>query len=222
MIVAERKPLDEIIRSIGASNRVLLVGCGECVTVCQAGGEKEVGILAELLTIHARKTEQPLEVIERTVKRQCDPEFVDPLREEVNSADIVVSLACGCGVQLMAERFPEARVVPALNTLFMGVTVAEAEWEERCQACGDCQLERFAGICPITRCAKSLLNGPCGGSQDGRCEIDPEVPCAWQLIIDRLTARNELERLLDFVPPLDWSRSRDGGLRRLVRPDARL
>ena len=222
MIVAERKPLEEILDRIAGANKILIVGCGECVTVCMEGGEKEVGILTELLKITSARRGNHMEIVERTVKRQCEHEFIDPLAVDVQRADVVLSMGCGCGVQLLAEHYPLARIIPALNTQFMGVTEAEGEWAERCQGCGDCLLDTFGGICPIARCAKSLLNGPCGGSEDGACEIDPSVPCAWQTIIDRLAARGELDRMLQPVPPKDWSRSRDGGPRRLSRPDVKL
>jgi len=109
--------------------------------------------------------------------------------------------------------------VPGLNTSFLGLPEKQGVWAERCAACGNCILDKTAGICPIARCAKSLLNGPCGGSQGGRCEIDPQVECAWQLIYDRLQAREELELLEEIIPPRDWSTNRDGGPRRIIRED---
>jgi len=111
--------------------------------------------------------------------------------------------------------------VPGLNTTFMGMPVEHGVFEERCQACGDCILGLTAGICPIARCSKQLLNGPCGGSQRGRCEVNPDIPCAWQLIYDRMAARGQLERLLEIQPPKNWSTSRDGGPRRIIREDLR-
>ena len=123
----------------------------------------------------------------------------------------MVSLGCGVGVQTLAERFPKIRVVPGLNTKFMGLPTKTGEWEERCQACGNCVLDRTGGVCPIARCSKQLLNGPCGGSQNGKCEISEDVPCAWQLIWERMTSLGREQELLKVQPPKDWSTSRDGG-----------
>jgi hypothetical protein len=133
-----------------------------------------------------------------------------------------VSLACGIGVQAIAERFPDARVVPGVNTTFLGMPTKHGIWEERCAACGECILGVTAGICPIARCAKSLLNGPCGGSEDGHCEVSPDTPCAWQLIHDRLQRLGTLDVLMQPQPPKNWKASRDGGPRRIIRDDLRL
>ena len=222
MIIGEQKPLEEIKAMIADHERILVLGCGTCVTVCFAGGEKEVGILASSLRMASKIDGDEKTVNEITVQRQCEWEFLDAIRQEIESHDLVLSMACGIGVQAIAERFPEATVAPALNTTFLGLPEEQGLWTERCAACGECILHKTAGICPIARCAKSLLNGPCGGSQNGKCEIDPEIPCAWQLIYDRLKARGQLDRLLAIEPARDWSTSRDGGPRRLVREDLRL
>jgi ferredoxin len=222
MIVAERKPLDAIVAKLGDAQRVLLVGCGTCVAVCLAGGKRQVGELASSLRLRARVDGTKREVVERTVERQCEPELVDPLADQVEAADVVLSLGCGCGVQMLAERFPDARVVPALDTRFIGANTSEGVWEERCAMCGNCTLDITAGICPVARCSKALLNGPCGGSENGHCEIDDKVQCAWQMIYDRLERQGRLENLLEIIPPKDWSTARDGGPRDLVRDEAQL
>ncbi|MFQ6001184.1 MAG: methylenetetrahydrofolate reductase C-terminal domain-containing protein [Anaerolineae bacterium] len=219
MIVGEQKPLEEIKNMITGHEKVLIVGCGTCVTVCFAGGEKEVGILASALRMKSKLDNEEITIDEATVQRQCEWEYLDAIGEEIEAHDLVLSLGCGIGVQAIAERFPSARVVPGLNTSFLGLPEKQGVWAERCAACGNCILDKTAGVCPIARCAKSLLNGPCGGSQEGRCEIDPQVECAWQLIYDRLQARGELELLEEIIPPRDWSTNRDGGPRRIIRED---
>lgn len=219
MIVGEQKPLDEIKDMIAGYRKVLIVGCGTCVTICFAGGEKEVGILASALRMKSKLDKEEIIVHEATVQRQCEWEYLDAIGEEIEAHDLVLSLGCGIGVQAIAERFPNVRVVPGLNTSFLGLPEKQGVWAERCAACGNCILDKTAGICPIARCAKSLLNGPCGGSQGGKCEVDPQTDCAWQLIYDRLQARGELELLEEIIPPRDWSTSRDGGPRRIVRED---
>jgi len=219
MIVAEQKPLEEILSNIEGFKKILLVGCHGCVTVCSAGGEKEVDLLAGLLRLAARKRGKELQVTKMTLERQCDPEYVDELREHIERHDAVLSMACGAGVQLVAERVGGIAVLPALNTVFIGAAEEKGTWGERCQACGDCKLHLTCGICPVTRCSKSLMNGPCGGSSDGHCEIDPEVPCGWQLIVDRLEALGQLDQYERILPMPDWSCSRDGGPRKVVRED---
>lgn len=222
MIVAEQKPLEEIRDLIDGSNNVLVVGCGTCVTVCFAGGEKEAGILATSLRMKTKLDGEPKDVTHTTVQRQCEWEYIDPLNEQIGEVDAVISLGCGIGVQAMAERYPDAVIVPGLNTTFLGLPTEQGIWEERCAACGECVLGLTGGICPIARCAKQLLNGPCGGSQEGVCEINPETPCAWQLIYEKLAAQDRLHLIMEVQPPKDWSTSRDGGPRKITREDLRL
>ena len=222
MIIAEQKPLAEIKAMIADAERVLVVGCGTCVTVCFAGGAKEVDILASSLRMATRLDGNGKVVDEITVQRQCEWEYNAPLADKLDNYDLILSLGCGIGVQTLAEQFPKMRVAPGLNTKFMGLPTEQGVWEERSAACGECNLDKTGGICPIARCAKQLLNGPCGGSQNGLCEINPDVPCAWQLIWERMTALGQIDRLLELQPPKDWSPSRDGGPRKIVREDLRL
>jgi ferredoxin len=222
MIIAEQKPLEEIKGLIGEAERVLVTGCGTCVTVCFAGGSREAAILASSLRMATKLAGAPVTVNEATVQRQCEWEYLDEIADQVSEADLVVSLGCGIGVQAMVEHFPDAWVVPGLNTSFLGLPTEQGVWAERCAACGDCILGLTGGICPIARCSKSLLNGPCGGSEAGHCEIDPDVPCAWQLIYDRLSSMGRLDVLLELQPPKNWGNARDGGPRKIVREDLRL
>jgi len=219
MIVAERKPIDELKPIIEPYERILLVGCGTCVTVCFAGGEKEVAILGSLLRMATRLNGKEKTIDEVTVQRQCEWEYLDEIKDRVDNYDLILSLGCGIGVQAIVEHFPQVRVAPALNTSFLGLPVEHGVWAERCQACGNCILYLTGGICPIARCAKSLLNGPCGGSQNGHCEVDPSMDCAWHLIYERLKSLGQLDSLLEIQPPKDWSTSRDGGPRKIVRKD---
>lgn len=220
MIVAERKSIPEIVANLQGVRRVLVVGCDTCVAVCLAGGTKEVAILSSLLRLAFRNSD-PLPIItERSVERQCEDEFNQPLQEDIAAHDVVLSMACGVGVQTLAEQFSSAVVYPALNTKFMGRPMERGVWSERCLGCGNCVLDKFGGVCPIARCSKNLLNGPCGGSAKGKCEVDPQnLDCAWQLIYDRLTRIGQLQRLMEIEPPKDWSTSRDGGPRKIVRED---
>jgi ferredoxin len=223
MIKAEQKPMEEILGYLNPYNRILLSGCGACVTVCQAGGEKEVGLLASGLRMARKKMGRPIEVLEATPARQCEPEFALELTETIEKVEAVVSIACGVGVQTLVRYFPTTPVFPGVNTTFLGETVEHGRWEERCQACGNCVLEKTGGICPIARCAKQLLNGPCGGSSKGKCEIKREADCAWQLIYDRLKTLGQLHKLEEIIPAKRWGvESRDSGPRRIVREDLKV
>jgi len=222
MIVAEQKTLDEIKGLVKNAHNVLVVGCGTCVTVCFAGGSREAAILASSLRMASRLDGSPKQVSDVTVQRQCEWEYLDPISDQVKEVDIVLSLGCGIGVQAIAEHFPNTWVVPGLNTKFLGLPVEQGVWSERCAACGDCILGLTGGICPIARCSKSLLNGPCGGSEAGHCEVNVEIPCAWQLIYDRLNSLGKLDVLMDIQPPKNWRTSRDGGPRKIVREDLQL
>ena len=219
MIVADLKPIEDILSSIENSKRVLLVGCGGCVSVCSSGGQKEVDRLASILELARKNKGQPIQITKITLERQCDPEFLVEMLVMAKEHDVILSMACGAGVQLVAEHAGNMKALPAVNTNFIGVIEQKGQWGERCQACGDCKLSLTGGICPVTRCAKSIMNGPCGGSRDGFCEVNPETPCGWQLIVDRLEATGCLDQYETILAPADWSRSRDGGLRKYVRDD---
>ena len=206
MIVAERKPMEEILQMIAPYKKVLLVGCEMCVAICWTGGEKEVGILASQLRLARGKDGgKGIDVVEATVERQCEKEMVEELRDKVKGVDAVLSLACGAGIQTIADVFEEKPVFPAVNTTFLGRPEGEGVWMENCGACGDCYLDRTGGICPMVRCAKGILNGPCGGTRKGgKCEVDPDKDCAWVLIYNRLEKQGRLELMQKYYPPKNF------------------
>lgn len=222
MIIGQQKPIEEIVAMLAHAQRVLVLGCGTCVAVCQAGGEKEAALLASALRLAGTVDGVEREIRDLAVQRQCEFEYNETAAEAVEWADLIVSIACGIGVQTMNEQYPAKRTVPGLNTTFMGRPLEQGVWAERCLACGNCVLEVTGGVCPVTRCAKNLLNGPCGGSQGAKCEVNSEIDCAWQLIYDRLSALGLGDRLLDIQPAKDWRTSRDGGPRKIVREDLKL
>ena len=219
MIVAEKKPLDELKQLIAGKKKVLVLGCGGCVTVCVTGGEKQVELFASQLRMSAKADGSEVEVSEKTVTRQCDREFLDEIKGEVAASDVVLSMACGAGVQLAAEICPEARILPAMNTTFMGANVAPGVWSENCRGCGECRLAETAGICPIARCSKSLINGACGGTNKGKCEVSDETDCGWYLIYKRLKDLDRIDELRTMRPPVDWSTTSSGTPRRLVNEE---
>ncbi len=222
MIVASPKSTSELLKIMGRHQKVLFVGCGTCVTVCLAGGEREVGIAAYAVRMASKLKGSGLHIEQITIERQCENEFIKDLAEAVERNEAVVSFGCGAGVQALAERFPNKPVYAALNTQFLGILEEQAVWTEKCMACGDCMLAEFGGICPVTRCAKHMLNGPCGGSKEDRCEVKDDRPCAWQLIYKRLKAIGQLDRMDAIVPPKDWSPSWHGGARKIVREEHRV
>jgi len=205
MIIAERKPMEEIKQLIAPYKKVLVAGCGTCVTVCWAGGEKEVAMLASQLRLARSAEGSEISVLEATVERQCEREMVAEIKDKVAEAEAVISLACGSGVQTMAEMFEDKPVFPGVNTTFIGMPEKEGLWVEMCGACGDCFLDRTGGVCPIVRCAKGLLNGPCGGTRKGgKCEIGPDKDCAWVLIYRRLEKQGRLDVMRKYYAPKNY------------------
>ena len=212
MIKAQVKPLEEIKEMVAPYRRVLTVGCGGCVSVCLAGGQKEAQSLNTKLESVRRLAGSPIELDDFTVERQCEQQFLAELDSRAGDYDAVISMACGAGVQFLAERFPAVPVFPGVNSVFVGVNKDIGWYEERCKTCGDCVLGQTGGICPIAMCAKSLFNGPCGGPQDGHCEVDKEIPCAWIKIYERLQAQGRLDNILNVHPAREWQDQLQGRL----------
>jgi len=222
MIVAERKSIPELINILHRHKRILVLGCGTCVTVCLAGGEREVSIISSALRIASRTKGLDFEINELTIERQCDNVFIEQAAEAIQKSDAVLSLGCGAGVQAIAERYANKPVYAGLNTKFLGILEERGVWAEKCAACGACVLHEYGGICPVTRCAKHMLNGPCGGSREDRCEVRPDRACAWQLIYKRLKDIDQLDRLKTLAEPKNWNSSLSGGPRVLIREDHRI
>jgi ferredoxin len=218
MIVGDPKPLKEIAASLAGFRKVQVIGCGGCVTVCRSGGNAEARDLAEKLNHLQYFSPVPPQFTAQTIERQCERDLVEAFLKIPPDTDAILSLACGVGVQIVSDVFDKLVVVPGLNTTFMGGSDEPGVWQEKCRGCGDCLLSHTGGICPISRCAKRLLNGPCGGSRNGACEVGEDVPCAWALIYYRLKKQNMLERLDEVVPTRDWRRAQGEGPRMRRRP----
>ncbi len=219
MIVGEQKPFEEIWEMVKDHKQLTVYGCNTCVAVCHQGGNKEAGILASQLKMKASQEGVDIEIIDSGIERQCEHEFFEKTEELIQKSEAVLSLACGIGVQFMASKYKSTPIYPALNTTFLGDVMETGVFTEKCQACGDCVLGVTGGVCPVSRCAKRLFNGPCGGSTTGKCEISKDLDCAWQLIIDRL---RDLDRMDDYeivTPIKDWSTERAGGPRTVARED---
>lgn len=204
MVKAKRKPIEEIKDTIAPYKKVLTVGCGGCTSVCLAGGQREVNTLNAELELIFKADKKSVELAGYTVERQCNAKHLEELAGQVAKYDCIVSMACGSGVQLMAETFPNKPIFPALNTVFIGVDRELGMYEEKCRACGECVLAYTGGICPVTRCAKGVFNGPCGGTNNKKCEVSQEIPCAWFDIYERLKGQNRLDDILKIQQPMMW------------------
>ncbi|WP_457551575.1 methylenetetrahydrofolate reductase C-terminal domain-containing protein [Desulfobacula sp.] len=222
MIVGEHKPIEEIIESVKEFSNVLVVGCQTCVAVSLTGGDKAARSMAQALT-HAFKDYKTLHIFENSVlERQCEKDWIEPFFDLPQGVDAILSLACGAGVQTMADIFKGIPVLPGLNTTFLGAQDQTGVFNEKCAGCGDCLLGLTGGICPITRCAKKLLNGPCGGSTNGKCEISistgRDVDCAWHLIVERLKELGKLDNYEKISEMKNWTPGGFGGPRQLIYP----
>ncbi len=221
MIVAELKDIGEIRQMMERYSSILVVGCDSCVAECAAGGHRETQLLAAALRLALQKVGLNPKITEACLDRQCVDDFIEGIASQVPEHEAVLSLGCGAGVQALARVYTDKPILPALDTLFIGETQMRGVWQENCLGCGQCKLAHFGAVCPVTRCSKKLMNGPCGGSKDGRCEVNQDILCGWDMIIRRLDALGETDRLKEYVPPVDWSTSHSGGPRRVVREDQR-
>jgi ferredoxin len=203
MIVSKQKPFDQILTALGDLQKVFLVGCAKCATVCKSGGEEQVWQLQEALTAVGREVTGSIIIDEacHLLRVQRD---LRSKQEMVNEAGALLVLACGAGVQSVAGATPKLTIA-GLDTLFLGNIRRFGQFEQRCSLCGQCIVTETAGICPVTACAKGLLNGPCGGMDNGHCEMDPTADCAWVQIIQRLEERGGEERLTTGAEPKDYS-----------------
>jgi len=178
-----------------------------------------VATLASALRLALKIEGVEIAVEEFTIERQCEDEFIQEAAPVIAQNTAVLSLACGAGVQMIARRFGNVPVLPGVNTTFIGVLEKQGLFTEECLGCGDCKLAVFGGVCAVTRCAKKLLNGPCGGSRGGKCEVNPDQDCAWHHIIERMKALGQIDNLRVYVPAKNWQASHAGGPRKLIRED---
>jgi hypothetical protein len=203
MLISEQKPFEEILSYLDGDKNIFLIGCKGCAEGWGSGGEKQVAEMGKSLREQGKTIAGSV-----VVDMLCDSALIRlklrTYKKEIAAADSILVLTDGAGVQTVAELVNKV-VHPGCNTLSSGGAHAEWKEAERCLECGDCVLEFTGGICPIARCSKHLLNGPCGGSQGGKCEVDPDIPCVWQEIVDRLTNLGQLDKLERLVTPKNWS-----------------
>ena len=201
--ITQQKPFEEIRKSLEREQRVYLVGCGTCATMCQTGGKSEVLEMKDKLEKAGKEITGWM-----VISTACDSLTREALKEDIEAvqqADAILAMACGFGVQTVAQ-YVEKLVYPALNTLLLGHEESPGHFSRICIQCGDCLLDYTGGICPLTACTKGLLNGPCGGASKGKCELGPDKDCGWELIYERLKKLNQLERLKKFIEPKDYSK----------------
>jgi hypothetical protein len=203
LTITKQKPFEEIMQCLDKSNNVYLIGCGTCATILHTGGKSEVLEMKDKLEAAGKKVTGWM-----VIPTACDELTRDALTEnaeDIEAADCILVLACAFGVQTV-NLYTDKAVYPALDTLFIGKEESPGHFTEICMQCGECVLGQFAGICPMTKCAKGLLNGPCGGSRNGKCEQEPERDCAWILIYEQLKRLGILDKIKEFVPPKDYSK----------------
>jgi len=195
MIITEKKKPEEVLERLSSYNSVYIVGCGICSTLCKTGGEPEVAEIKELLEKNGKTVSGTI-----VVEGPCNK--AQARKDAKPEGDCILSLACGAGCAALSQLFDNP-VVPGVNTLFLG-TIDRDSFDENCMLCGECIIDDTGGICPVTRCAKGLLNGPCGGAKDGKCEVNPDRDCGWVLIFERLKERGKLDKIRVYREPKNY------------------
>jgi len=209
MIISEQKPRKEILEMLKDKERIFIVGCAACATKCQTGGEDEAKEMKEILEKEGKKITGTI-ILDTPCDKRIVKKDLSSLPALKNSDSLLI-MACGVGLQTIGELIDKP-LVPALNPLFAGTTERIGRYYEYCSLCGDCLLDKFEGLCPLTRCAKGLLNGPCGGARDGKCEVNDEIDCIWALIYEKTK-----DPLKTYHEPRDYKKILMPGKRVVLR-----
>jgi len=204
LIITSKKDFKDLEKRLAGKEKVFLLGCGECSTQCKTGGEKDLEEMVSLLEDAGIKTTGGV-VVAEPCHIPLTKKELRARKEEVARADAVMVLACGAAVQSVAEALPDKPVYTGVDTLFLGNINRNGDFSEKCSMCGKCELNNTAGLCPVTRCPKGLLNGPCGGVDNGRCEVDNDISCIWVEIYKRSEKEGRLEEFMAVTPPKDYS-----------------
>lgn len=207
MVVSEKKPIEELLGYLKGAKKVVLVGCGDCATACKTGGEPEIAEMKETLAANGIEVTGSV-IIPTACNLLLGKKELKAVKDALKEADAVVSMACGDGTQTIMKNVKKQNipVYPANDTLFIGEVERVGKFEEACKACGECELGWTGGICPVTMCAKGLVNGACGGAKNGKCEVSPDNDCAWVLIYERLKALGQLDNMKEVKAPKDYSK----------------
>lgn len=212
MIITKQKKFDELLKIIG-NDPVFLIGCSECATLCHTGGEVEILAIKEALE-KRRLTVSGYVILDPACNFQNNKRLLKGYSKELENINKILVFSCGNGVQAVAEYLTEKTVIAGTDTLFLGEITHADEFNKRCMLCGECLLDTFGGLCPVTRCPKSMLNGPCGGASNGKCEINVEMECIWDRIYKEFKNQGNLQSLLVIQKPKDWSKA--GEIKRLI------
>ena len=207
MVVSEKKPIEELLGYLKGAKKVVLVGCGDCASACKTGGEPEISEMKETLAANGIEVTGSV-IIPTACNLLLGKKELKAVKDALKEADAVVSMACGDGTQTIMKNVKKQNipVYPANDTLFIGEVERVGKFEEACKACGECELGWTGGICPVTMCAKGLVNGACGGAKNGKCEVSPDNDCAWVLIYERLKALGQLDNMKEVRAPKDYSK----------------
>jgi hypothetical protein len=209
MIITKQKKIEELLISVG-KGPVFIVGCNECATLCHTGGEEEVLAMKDALE-KKQVNVTGWVVLEPACHLNKDKNILRSFKEKLNISKNIIVLACGNGVQTITDLFNDKNIISGTDTLFLGKIKRFNEFDKQCNMCGECLLNSFGGLCPVSRCPKSMLNGPCGGAKDGKCEINSDLDCIWDQIYNHLKQSNKLHLLKEIQKPKDWSKSLEMG-----------
>jgi len=207
MIITKKKDFNELTQLIN-KKPVFIIGCSECATLCNTGGEKEVREMKEKLEKENINVTGWV-ILDPACHLNNDKRILKKYKENISKSEKILVLACGNGSQTVSEIIQDADVIPGTDTLFLGEIKRLGEFEKRCEMCGECIQDLFAGICPVSRCPKVILNGPCGGASNGKCEINKEMDCVWILIINQLKKKGKMDLLKKIQKPKNWSKSEE-------------
>lgn len=205
MIITKQKKFEDLLNSVG-KDPVFIVGCNECATLCHTGGEEEVLAMKDAFEKKQVRVSGWV-ILEPACHLNNDKRLLRSFKEELSKSKKILVLACGNGVQTITEIFDDKDIISGTDTLFLGEIKRVNEFDKRCDMCGECLLDLFGGLCPVSRCPKSMLNGPCGGAKGGKCEINPDMDCVWDQIYNRLKQSGKLHLLEEIQKPKDWSKS---------------
>ena len=206
MIITKSKNINTILNQINQES-VFIIGCSECATICKTGGENEIYKLEKLLTKQGINVIGSV-ILEPACHKLNDKRILNKYKKELKDIKQIITLSCGNGSQTISEIFEDKEVISGTDTIFLGQIKHINEFEKKCNLCGNCIIDKYDGLCPITRCPKNMLNGPCGGSIEGKCEIDNNMDCIWHLIYKKLKKKNRLKELREINEPFDWSNSK--------------
>jgi ferredoxin len=206
MIITKSKNINTILNQINQES-VFIIGCSECATICKTGGENEISKLEKLLTKQGINVIGSV-ILEPACHKLNDKRILNKYKKELKDIKQIITLSCGNGAQTISEIFEDKEVISGTDTIFLGQIKHINEFEKKCNLCGNCIIDKYDGLCPITRCPKNMLNGPCGGSIEGKCEIDNNMDCIWHLIYKKFKKKNRLKELKEINEPFNWSNSK--------------